>query len=132
MNLVIDTSVIIAVITNEKHKKELIKLTKGANLIAPSSLHWEIGNAFSAMFKRNKISLEQAMKAIDAYKQIPIQFSKIDLETTLELSIRLNIYAYDAYIIACALKHKSPLITLDKQLIEAAQVAGVKIKEVNP
>ena len=76
MNLVIDTSVIIAVITNEKHKKELIKLTQGANLIAPSSLHWEIGNAFSAMFKRNKISLELAMKAIDAYKQIPIQFSR--------------------------------------------------------
>jgi len=57
MNLVVDTSVIIAVITNEEHKRQLINLSKGADLIAPPSLHWEIGNAFSAMFKRKRISL---------------------------------------------------------------------------
>ena len=49
MNIVIDTSVVISVITNEKHKNELIKKTAGTNLVAPSSLHWELGNAFSAM-----------------------------------------------------------------------------------
>jgi len=39
MNLVLDTSVIIAVITNEAHKRRLIELTKAADLMAPSSLH---------------------------------------------------------------------------------------------
>ena len=51
MSLVVDTSVIISVLLNEKSKSKLIKITKGENLIAPSALYWEIGNAFSAMFK---------------------------------------------------------------------------------
>lgn len=54
MDIVIDTSVIIAVIANEPEKGDLVELTKGANLIAPLSVHWEIGNAFSAMLKRRK------------------------------------------------------------------------------
>jgi predicted nucleic acid-binding protein len=130
MNLVVDTSVIIAVITNEKARRQLVVLTKGAHLVAPYSLPWEIGNAFSAMFKRSKIALEQAIAALGAYQQIPIRFSDIELDAALELSARLNIYAYDAYFIACALKHKSPLISLDGALLQAAQRAGVTITEV--
>ena len=51
MDLVVDTSVIIAVITNEKHKKKLVRVSKGADLIPPQSLHWEVGNAFSAIVR---------------------------------------------------------------------------------
>ena len=86
MNLIVDTSVIIAVITNEKHKQDLIKLSKGTNLIAPASLHWEICNAFSAMLKRKRVSIEEAVSALAAYRQIPLQFSEVDIETALELS----------------------------------------------
>ena len=49
--LVADTSTIIAVIGNEPEKPLLIAKTQGYDLIAPQSLHWEIGNAFSAMIK---------------------------------------------------------------------------------
>ena len=130
MNLIIDTSIIIAVITNEKHKKSLIKATTGVDLIAPSSLHWEIGNAFSAMFKRKKINVNQAIAALEAYHQIPIRFSDIELGIALELSHNLNIYAYDAYVIGCALKHNAALISLDEGLLKAAKKAGVKTREV--
>ena len=130
MNLVVDTSIIVAVITNEKHKKQLIKATKGADLIAPSSLHWEIGNAFSAMFKRERITIKQAIAALEAYHQIPIRFSDIELGIALELAHNLGVYAYDAYVIGCALKHNTALLSLDKGLLKSAMKAGVKIKEV--
>jgi len=130
MNLVVDTSVIIAVITNEKHKKQLIEVSKGADLIAPSSLHWEIGNAFSAMFKRKRISLEKAMAALAGYRQIQIRFYDIELEMALELSSRLNLYAYDAYVIGCALEHNSPIVSLDGVLLDAAERAGVATRKV--
>ncbi|MFC1582368.1 type II toxin-antitoxin system VapC family toxin [Planctomycetota bacterium] len=130
MNLVIDTSAIIAVITNEKHKKMLIEVSKGSDLIAPSSLHWEIGNAFSAMFKRDRIDLKKANKALSAYSEIPIQFYEVDLKTALSLCSRFNLYAYDAYIIECAIKFKSPLLTLDSGLIDSAEKAGVKIQRI--
>ena len=130
MNIVIDTSAVIAVITNEQHKKKLITATKGADLIAPSSLHWEVGNAFSAMFKRQRITLDQAIAALEAYHQIPIRFSDVELSIALELASRLGVYAYDAYVIGCALKHNSSLISLDDSLLEAAGNAGVKAKEI--
>lgn len=77
MDVLVDASVIVAVIANEPEKDTLIELTKGARLVAPHSIHWEIGNAFSAMLKRKRITLEQARKAIAAYKKIPIKLVDI-------------------------------------------------------
>jgi len=130
MNIVVDTSVIIAVITNEKHKKRLIQITKDRDLIAPSSLHWEIGNAISAILKRNRITLEQAKIAIGYYLQIPIRYVDVKLESAIEICMKENIYAYDAYFIECALMQKAPLLSLDNKLIEIAKILGVKIIEV--
>ena len=130
MNLVLDTSVIIAVITNEAHKRRLIELTKGADLMAPSSLHWEIGNAFSAMFRRNRITLKQSIAALGAYRQIPLRFDDIELTVAVQLSHRLRIYAYDAYVLACAIKNRCPLISLDSSLVDTARKAGIEVLEV--
>lgn len=41
MNIVIDTSAIIAVIANEPEKQKLIDLTRGAHLFAPESISLE-------------------------------------------------------------------------------------------
>jgi predicted nucleic acid-binding protein len=132
MNLVMDTSAVIAVIANESHKQWLVGVTSGADLIAPSSLPAEIGNAFSAMFKQQRIALKQAQLAIQAFQQIPIRLSEIDLASGLELADRLGVYAYDAYVIGCALTHRCPLISLDGALLDAARRAGAQIVEVKP
>jgi predicted nucleic acid-binding protein len=130
MNIVVDTSVIIAVITNESHKKHLVEISKGAELIAPASLYFEVGNAFSAMFKRGRITLEQAYAALFAFNQIQIRYSEVDLSAALKLSHELSIYAYDAYIVACAIENRSPILSLDSGLLGAARRVGVKIVEV--
>src|SRR6185295_16038834 len=96
---VIDASAVIAVLTNEPHKQALIQLTAGMELISPASLPIEIGNAFSAMFKRRRLSLEEAGVAIQAFQRIVVRLTPIDLERALELSHRLNLYAYDAYLL---------------------------------
>ena len=132
MDIVIDTSAIIAVITNEPTKPELIKMTGGAQLFAPHSVHWEIGNAFSAMLKRNRITLAEAHQAMAYYQLIPIRFIDIDLKQALELAKRLNMYAYDAYLIACAQKKKYALLTLDRGLKHAAKRVGITVLEVKP
>ncbi len=130
MNIIVDTSIIIAVITNEKNKKKIIELTTGVNLFAPASLHWEIGNAFSAMFKRNKLTLKQAKVALSYYTEIPIRFSDLDLESVLDISLKHKIYAYDAYFIAAAKELNAPLLSLDKNLIKVAKIEGLKVIEV--
>lgn len=129
-NIVIDTSVIIAVIANEPEKPSLIALTSGANLLAPASVPWEIGNAFSAMLKRKRITITQAQQALKAYQQISIRFIEVELSEALLLAVQLGIYAYDAYILRCALRLRYPVLTLDQGLSEAAKRAGVKVLEV--
>src|SRR5437763_8514880 len=54
MDIVADTSAIIAVIANEPEKSALVAHTQGADLFAPLSIPWEVGNAFSAMLKRQR------------------------------------------------------------------------------
>jgi predicted nucleic acid-binding protein len=130
MNLVVDTSVIIAVIADEPEKPILISKTQGCELFAPRSLHWEIGNAFSAMLKRQRITLEQAKAAVAIYQLIPLNLVEIDLEQALELAAHHGLYAYDAYILACAVNQSCPLLTLDSGLSYAAQAAGIAAVEV--
>lgn len=121
---------IIAVITNEMHKNRLIEITKNAELIAPPSMHWEIGNAFSAMFRRGRIRLEQAKLALNEYKKIPIKSHDVSLDSVLELSKKYNLYAYDVYFLLCAKKIKAPLLSLDKEMIENGKRMGLNIIEV--
>lgn len=132
MKIVVDTSAIIAVLTGEKHKQRLIELTKGADLVAPSSLHWEVGNAFSSFLKKKKITFEQTCAALAAYAEIAVRFYEVNLKETMSLCARENLYAYDAYFIACALRLKSPLLSLDKVLLSAAEASGVSIVKVEP
>lgn len=129
-SVVIDASAVIAVVTNEPHKPVLIRLTEGSELISPASLPVEVGNAFSAMFKRRRISLPDAKAAVEAYKRIAIRLTTIDLEHALDLSHQLGIYAYDAYLIACSLQYRSPLLTVDGGLRTAARQVGVDVLEV--
>ena len=130
MYLTIDTSALIAVIGNEDSKQKIIEKTKGCSLCAPMSVHWEIGNAFSAMFKRKSSNMEHAKQALTAYREIPIKFIDVPLEKTLEISHAQNIYAYDAYLIQCAQQTSTSLLTLDKELKAIGKKMGINILEI--
>ena len=130
MEIVVDASVLIAVIVNETEKERLVALTQEAELIAPMSVHWEIGNAFSSLLKRGRVTLEQALQAIDMYLKIPVRFVEVELANSLELAGALGMYAYDAYLLRCAEKYRLPLLTLDKQLVQAAKEKGISILKV--
>ncbi len=130
MYLTIDTSALIAVIGNEASKDRIIEITENYSLYAPVSVHWEIGNAFSAMFKRQKIDVEVAKRALKAYQEIPVKFIDVPLEQALELSYSQKIYAYDAYLIQCAQQTSTSLLTLDKGLKTVAKNIGIQVLEV--
>lgn len=132
MVLVVDTSVILAVVLNEPTKAELVRLTTSAELVAPLSLHWEIGNALSAMIKRKRITLPEALQALLEYQKIPIRFLDVPLDDTVRVVEQHQVYAYDAYFIVCARHQACPLITLDGGLQTAARAAKISLMEVIP
>ncbi len=130
MNLVADTSILLSVLTSEPERGRILSLTKGANLLAPVSVHWEVGNALSAMLKRGRLNAKQARKVLESYDRIPIRLVEVSLLESVDVAAQLNLYAYDAYLIVCARQERSRLISLDKALLKAAVAAGVDVVEV--
>jgi len=130
MEIVIDTSALISVIAGEPERKRIIELTAGNALIGPGSIPWEIGNAFSAMFKQKRLTLAEAEKGLSIFKGIPIRYIDPDFVKALKLSKQANICAYDAYFLDCAIRHKAPLLTLDRKLMASAQNFNLKTLEV--
>ncbi|MBF0235217.1 MAG: type II toxin-antitoxin system VapC family toxin [Desulfamplus sp.] len=130
MDIVIDTSALIAVIVNEPERGKIIQLTTGNTLIGPGSIPWEIGNAFSAMFKRNRLDLEEAKRGLEIFSNIPMRYIEPDFANAVSISKATNMYAYDAYLLDCALRQKAPLLTLDSRLKITAQHLNISTLEV--
>ena len=82
------------------------------------------------MFKRSRITIEDALVAIEASHRIPIRMYAPDLKKALKIAHELGVYAYDAYFIECAHTHMYPLLTLDLNLRNAAERYGVPVIEV--
>jgi predicted nucleic acid-binding protein len=82
------------------------------------------------MLKRQRITIKQALQAIDMYLEIPVRFVEVELANSLEIAGELGLYAYDAYLLRCAEKFRLPLLTLDKRLIQAAKNKGISVLEV--
>jgi predicted nucleic acid-binding protein len=130
VEIVIDTSAIIAVLLEEPERDALVETTTSHELLAPSSVHWEIGNAFSAMLKSRRFTLQRLRRALASYAQIAIRFSDVELDSALQIADDLGIYAYDAYVLACAFQYRCAILSLDQGLLSAAKRAGVRILEV--
>lgn len=130
MDIVIDTSALIAVIVGEPERNKIVEVTTGHSLIGPGSIPWEIGNAFSAMFKQDRLTLGEAKKGLAIFESIPLRYVEPDFFNVLKLSKNTNMYAYDAYFLDCAIRYKTPLLTLDQKLKAAAQHINVEIMEV--
>ncbi|RZB33725.1 MAG: hypothetical protein SRB2_03836 [Desulfobacteraceae bacterium Eth-SRB2] len=130
MDIVIDTSALIAVIVGEPERKRIVEFTTGNTLIGPGSIPWEIGNAFSAMFKQDRLTLDEAQKGLAIFASIPFRYVEPDFVNALKISKQAKMYAYDAYFLDCAIRHKAPLLTLDRKLKAFAQNLNVETMEV--
>jgi predicted nucleic acid-binding protein len=128
--IIIDASAVLAVILEEPEKASIIEATKGVDAKVPGCLQWEVGNAFSAIMKQGRLTGEQIFEALRIFDLIPLQEVEINLAEALEISIRNSIYAYDAYYLSAAKRHRIELLSLDNKMLEVAKVEGIKIKEI--
>jgi predicted nucleic acid-binding protein len=130
MEIIIDTSALLAVIVGEPERDIIVDITAGNSLIGPGSIPWDIGNAFSAMFKQKRLTIQEAEKGFAIFKSIPLRFVEPDFINSLKISKKTNTYAYDAYFLDCALRYNAPLLTLDKKLASMANEINIQTLEV--
>lgn len=130
MVITIDTSALLSVLLNEKHKTAIVKLTRGHDLHAPSCLDAEVGNALSVMFRRDRITLEEAEQVLSQFGEIPVRRTKLRLKEATKLAHTHGLYAYDAYVLDCAVQYQSPLLSLDNRLKEIGKELELTLLEV--
>ncbi|NUM53734.1 MAG: type II toxin-antitoxin system VapC family toxin [Candidatus Hydrogenedentes bacterium] len=130
MEIVIDTSALLAVILDEPERERIIERTVGHTLVGPGSIPWEVGNAFSALLKRNRISRGEARRGLQLFGEIPLRYVSTNMEQAITIASQERIYAYDAYLIECALRLVAPLLTLDGSLRRNATKLGVNVVEI--
>jgi len=130
MDIVIDTSALLAVIVAEPERDRIVESTSGHTLIAPGSIPWEIGNAFSAMIKQRRLGFTEAQQGLKIFYTIPLRLVKVDLNNAISIANQTKLYAYDAYFLDCAIRYSVPLLTLDRGLERAARKLGIKLMEV--
>lgn len=127
MDIVIDTSALIAVLVAEPERGAIVSATTGHTLVGPGSIPWEVGNAFTALIKKRRIEVAEAQKGLEIFRGIAIRYVEVDLLNALSIAAELNIYAYDAYFLECAVRCGAPLLTLDRPLRRAADGIGLRL-----
>ena len=127
MDIVIDTSAIIAVLVAEPEREAIVSATKGHALVGPGSIPWEVGNAFTAMIKQRRIEVAEAQRGLEIFRSIPIRYAEVDLVNVVSIAAAFNIYAYDAYFLGCATRCGAPLLTLDRSLRRVADGIGLRL-----
>jgi len=130
VTLVVDASILLAVLMSEPERPKIVELTIDVDLIAAASVHWEVGNALSSMLKRGRLTLGQAERVLKNYEKIPIRFVEVSLHEAIRISADRKIYAYDAFLIACARDQRCRLISLDRALLQASMDSGIQVVEV--
>jgi predicted nucleic acid-binding protein len=130
MDIVIDTSALLAVIVGEPERDGIVALTSGHTLVGPGAIPWEVANAFSAMFKHGRLTLAEAHEGLRLFHEVPLRLLKVDMANALSLAHQAGLHAYDAYFLDCAARHAAPLLTLDLGLKRAAKDIGIKLLEV--
>jgi predicted nucleic acid-binding protein len=131
MKIVADTNTFLAVTLYEPERDGIIKLTLGHDLVAPDVLPFEIGNALSALLKRQRLTSEEILSVWEATQKIPVDLRRVDIRSALKIASQFNIYAYDAYFLICAISLRCPLLTLDRRMNEVAKNLDIRIMEVS-
>jgi len=74
--------------------------------------------------------LKQVEDALAVFDNILVRYVDVDLRESLLIADQRGIYAYDAYLLASAMRYKAPLLTLDRQMVRMATEMCVDVLEV--
>ena len=117
--LVIDCSLLAAVLFDEPERDEALDRMAGCDLFAPHLLDFEIASV--ALKKSRQGLAEVATCALADYAALSLKQGPVDLAAQVALALRYGLSTYDAAYLWLAAELKAPLATLDRRLGEAAQ-----------
>ncbi|MDE2846726.1 MAG: type II toxin-antitoxin system VapC family toxin [Gemmatimonadota bacterium] len=127
MNMVIDTSAIIASVMRGPERDALAEAASGHVLIAPGFVRWEVCQALSVMIRQKGIDIVEARRGMEILDNIPLRYVDVDMEQVLSIASRMKGVAADAFLLETAVRYNAPLLTLDRSLGRAAESLGIDV-----
>lgn len=124
--IVIDASCILSYLLNQDGSENVVATVGENELIAPSCLPYEIGNALSKLVKRKLISIYEGVSVYHEFARIPIRLLEPDIPNSIVIAGENESYAYDCYYLNIASQMVLPLFTYDDKMKETAEKKGIK------
>ena len=128
MEILVDACAIMAVIAEEPEGAAVLRLTRGATIISPSILPFEIANALTKMMKKKVIDNKDNMiKIYQQFKRVRVKTVEVIIEKSLEIAWKYKIYAYDAFYLEAAKRLNLPLLTFDSNMNRIGALMGITL-----
>jgi predicted nucleic acid-binding protein len=121
---VCDASAIAAILFGEPGFEQVAARFQDTFLIAPSLLSYEIANIATKKARRRTDDITFLIQAVDKFAAMEIQFYDVAAPDAFALARSLGLSGYDASYLWLARRLNIELVTLDKQLQRAADVAA--------
>ena len=116
--IVVDCSLLAAVLFNEPSQGEALKLLRGKSLHAPYLIDHEI---ISVAVKKSKANARDLVEqGLNGFRKLRLARHSIDQQAQFELALSQTITAYDAAYLQLAVALNAPLATYDHTLASAA------------
>lgn len=125
--VVLDCSVLSAVLFHEAARAEAMHHMSGKDLHAPTLLDHEVANV-ALRKQRQGLSAESVALGLSVYAAQQITLHRTDVARQVELALQYGLSGYDAAYLWLAAELKVPLVTFDAKLGQAAQrhLGGLK------
>ena len=116
--IVVDCSLLAAILFNEPSQGEALKLLSGKSLHAPNLIDHEI---ISVAVKKSEAKAGAVVqKGLDGFRKLRLTRHSIDHQAQFELALSQKLSAYDAAYLQLAVSLNAPLATYDRVLASAA------------
>jgi predicted nucleic acid-binding protein len=121
---VVDASALGALLFGEPDGAAVAERLRGASLIAPALLPFEVANICLKKMRRHPDQRDVLMVAFGMLGQMEVGIVEVDHDEALVTAERSGLTAYDASYLWLARRTRSELVTLDGQL-QAAGATGL-------
>ncbi len=131
---VIDASALSAYLLREEEFEEIKKfIIEG--VISVGLILKEVSNAILQAYRRDRIKIEEAIKAFEALNSllninIKIEDQEALIGESFDIALKGEVSIYDALYIALARKHKAELISRDERQVKVAKEFGIRAQYI--
>ena len=127
MEIITDASAIMAVIAMEPEREKVILLTRGAKIVSPNMISFEIVNGLTKMMKKKLVNEVEMLDMLGEYEKISLRQVEVDFKKAIKIAWAYKIYSYDACYLEVAKRLGLSLLTFDGNMAKIGKELGIDI-----